>query len=87
LGQLWDIQGVSVSEIYIEFLEVRCVDPGNEVFHVLDESPKVEVGKSGENNERRGISTRQFQEGFRMAADIEVFKLGCCGQRSGEDLW
>jgi len=90
LGQLWDIQGVSVSEIYIEFLEMRCVDPGNEVFHILHGIPKVEVGKSGENSERRRISTRPFQEGFRMewkAADIEVFELGCCGQRSGEDLW
>jgi len=60
LGQLWDIQGVSVSEIYIEFLEMRCVDPGNEVFHILDEKPEMEVGKSGENNERRGIPTRQL---------------------------
>ena len=69
---------------------MRCVDPGNEVFHVLDETPEVEVGKSGEDNERRGISTRQFCVRFSMdwnAVDIKVFELGCCGQSIGKDFW
>jgi len=85
---------------YIESLEMRCMDPGHEVFHVIDETPKVEVGKSRENNEaeierengieERGVCTDQFWVGFSMgwkAVDIKVLELGCCGQSSGEDLW
>jgi len=60
LGQLWDIQDALTIGIYIELLEMRCMDPGNEVFHVLDETLKVEASESWENNGRRGISTRQF---------------------------
>jgi len=73
--------------IYIEFLETRCVNPGNEVLHILDETTDVEVGKGRENNERRGMSSRQFWVGFRKAVDIKVFELGCYGQNIGEDLW
>jgi len=54
LEQLRDIQDALIGQFarQIEILEMRCVDPGNEVFHILDETPEVEVGKSGENNER-----------------------------------
>jgi len=33
--------------IYIELLEIRCMDPGNEIFNVLDETSEAEEGKSG----------------------------------------
>jgi len=79
--------------VYIKLLEMKYMDPGNEVFHVLDETPEVEVevGKSGENNEieRRGILTLQFWVGCRMdwkAVDVKVLELGCCRQTRGEDI-
>jgi len=79
--------------MYNEIHEIGCMNPGNEVFQVLDEQPEAEVGKSGENNEilrRRRIYARQLQEGpitDSFAVDIKVLELGCCGQSSGEDLW
>jgi len=78
--------------MYTELHKMGCMNPGNEVFHVLDETPEVEVGKGREDNEieRRGSFTRQFWVGSGVdwtAVDVKILKLGCCGQRSGEDFW
>jgi len=91
LGQLGNTHDVFMG-MYIERHEMRCVNPGKEVFHVLDETAKVEIGKSGENseNEWRRIRAPQFWGGrneTRNAVDVKLLELGCCRQSSGEVLW
>jgi len=59
-----------------------CMNPGNKVFQVLDETPAAEIGKSGENDESmwRRIWARQFQVGFTtdsITRDTKVLELGC----------
>jgi len=77
LGQLGNIKSAFV-DTHNELQEMGRINPGNEVFQVLRVTPKVEIGKSGENNEimRRRIWVRQFRVEFK-ADDAKVLKLGC----------
>jgi len=50
LRQLGNIKD-AFTDIDNEVHEMGCMNPGNQVFQVLDGIPEVEIGKSGENNE------------------------------------
>jgi hypothetical protein len=51
LRDIQDLGWLHVGDRYLEFLEKRRTNPGNETFQILISSPEVDIGKSRENSE------------------------------------